>query len=100
MVVEPLSTYHASLWPALAALMLGGLASLAIALGMAVTIARKIIWPVLWLTQKAERVAATAVRPRSCPTRAGARAGVRPPARGCLAGSFGAPCQDGGGRRG
>ena len=59
MVVEPLSAYHASLWPALTALMLGGLASLAIALGMAVTIARRIMWPVLWLTQKAERVAAT-----------------------------------------
>jgi PAS domain S-box-containing protein len=58
-VVEPVSNYRARLWPPLAALGLGGLAALTLALVAAFRIGRRVLWPVDWLTQKAERVAAT-----------------------------------------
>ena len=58
-VAEPLSTYHASLLNPLATLAFGALGALAIALAVAIWIARRVLRPVDWLTQKAERVAAS-----------------------------------------
>lgn len=58
-VAEPLSTYYASLWNPLATLALGGLGAVAIALAFAVWIGGRVLRPVDWLTQKAERVAAS-----------------------------------------
>jgi PAS domain S-box-containing protein len=58
-VAEPLSAYHASLWTPLVTLGLGGLGAGAIALWTATAIGRRIMRPMVWLTAKAERVAAT-----------------------------------------
>jgi PAS domain S-box-containing protein len=54
---EPLSTYYASLWSPLATLAIGGLGALGIALVAAAQIGKRVLRPVDWLTQKAERVA-------------------------------------------
>jgi PAS domain S-box-containing protein len=58
-VVEPLSSYHASLWPPIAALGLGSLGALALALVLALAIGGRILRPVGWLTRGAERIAAS-----------------------------------------
>jgi PAS domain S-box-containing protein len=58
-VAEPLSTSDASLWIPLATLALGGLGALGIALAAAIWIGSRVLRPVDWLTQKAERVAVT-----------------------------------------
>ena len=58
-VAEPLSTYYASLRSPLATLAFGGLGAVVLALAAAVWIGRRVLRPVDWLTQKAERVAAT-----------------------------------------
>lgn len=58
-VAEPLSTYHASLRSPLAMLAIGGLGAVVLALAVAVSIGRRVLRPVDWLTRKAERVAAT-----------------------------------------
>ncbi|TDH58084.1 PAS domain S-box protein [Dankookia rubra] len=58
-VAEPLSTYHASLRGPLAMLAIGGMAAVVLALAVAVWIGGRVLRPVDWLTQKAERVAST-----------------------------------------
>ena len=58
-VAEPLSTYYASLWSALATLAFGGLGAVGMALAVAVWIGRRVLRPVAWLTRNAERVAAS-----------------------------------------
>ncbi|TDH62683.1 PAS domain S-box protein [Dankookia rubra] len=58
-VAEPLSTYHASLRSPLAMLAIGGMAAVVLALAVAVWIGQRVLRPVDWLTQKAERVAST-----------------------------------------
>lgn len=58
-VAEPLSTYYASLRSALATLVFGGLGAIGLALAAAFWIGGRVLRPVDWLTQKAERVAAS-----------------------------------------
>jgi PAS domain S-box-containing protein len=58
-VAEPLANYRAGLWSPLAALALGGLGALAIALLVAARIGGRILWPVWSLTRRAEAVVAT-----------------------------------------
>ena len=58
-VAEPRSVFLAGLWSPLAALGLGGLAALAIALLVAARIGRRILRPVRSLTARAEAVAAS-----------------------------------------
>jgi PAS domain S-box-containing protein len=58
-VAEPLSTYHASLRGPIATLAFGGLGAMLVALAVAIWIGGRVLRPVDWLTQKAERVAAT-----------------------------------------
>ncbi|MFC7478693.1 PAS domain S-box protein [Dankookia sp. GCM10030260] len=58
-VAEPLSTYYASLRGPLAMLAIGGLGAMVLALTVAIWIGGRVLRPVDWLTQKAERVAAT-----------------------------------------
>jgi PAS domain S-box-containing protein len=58
-VAESLSTYYASLWSPLATLAFGGLGAVSVALAVAVWIGGRVLRPVDWLTQKAERVAAS-----------------------------------------
>ena len=58
-VAEPLSAYHASLRSPLVTLGVGGLSATAVALWTAAAVGGRIMRPVVWLTAKAERVAAS-----------------------------------------
>jgi PAS domain S-box-containing protein len=58
-VVEPLADHRARLWSPLAALVVGGLAALAVALLVAGRIGRRVLRPVRLLTRRAEAVVAS-----------------------------------------
>ena len=58
-VVEPLANHRAGLWSPLAALAVGGLAALAVAVFVAARIGRRVLRPVRLLTRRAEAVVAS-----------------------------------------
>lgn len=58
MILEPLAAYHASWRPTIMTLVLGGAAVLAVALGFALWLGRRVLRPIVHLRKQAEAVAA------------------------------------------